>query len=152
MKETHFKVISGIYPVADFMHKRFHFELEELCTFCSAEKETVEHLFFKCQFTMDFWTNMHCWVSLKIPNVSTFTVNDIIYFMDNLDKNISDTVNFVIMMGKYFIHTCKWKSTTPLFAVFLNNFSEYFKSLKCTSNLNRKSSVIYDCIKRSLLF
>ncbi|XP_054865756.1 uncharacterized protein LOC129348729 [Amphiprion ocellaris] len=152
MKETHFKIISGIYPVSDFLHKRFHFELEELCTFCSAEKETIEHLFFNCQHAMDFWTAIHGWISLQIPNVPPFILNDVIYYMDNLDLTISDTVNFVIVMGKFFIHTCKWRSSTPIFAVFLNYFSEYFKSLKFACDINRKSSVLYNSIKRSLLF
>lgn len=30
-----------------------------------------------------------------------------IYFMDNLDPEISDVVNLVIGMAKFYIHTCR---------------------------------------------
>lgn len=151
MKETHFKIISGIYPVADFLHKRFNFELEELCTFCTTEIETIEHLFFSCQHVVKFWTDVHNWISLKI-NIPRLKLTDVIYFMDNLDSKVSDNINFVIVMGKFFIHTCKWKNSTPVFAAFLNYFTEYFRSLRCARGLNRKALRIYDSIKESLLF
>lgn len=152
MKETHFKIISGIYPVTHFLQKRFKMNTDELCVFCSTEKETIEHLFFCCPHVADFWTAIHSWISLKIQNVPSFTLKDVIYFMDNLDLIISDAVNFVIVMGKYFIHTCKWKNTTPIFTVFNNYFVDYFRSLKCIFNLGKKALRVVEAVKKSLLF
>lgn len=151
MKETHFKMISGIYPVTHFLHKRFKFNTEDLWTFCSTEKETMEHLFFSCPHAADFWTAGHSWVSLKIQNVPSFTLKEIIYFMDNLDFNISEAVNLVIVLGKYFIHTCKWKNTTPVFTVFKHYFVDYFRSLKCIFNLCKKELRVVDAVEKYLL-
>lgn len=72
--------------------------------------------------------------------------------MDNLDTDVSDVINVVIILSKYFIHTYKWKNTTPLFPVFLNYCVDYFKSLKYVSNLNKKNAMIYQNIAKSLLF
>ena len=51
IKETHFKVINKMYPVAELLKKRFGFEVDQ-CSFCSNENETVEHLFFLCPITV----------------------------------------------------------------------------------------------------
>lgn len=150
MKETHFRIISDIYPVGDFLYKRFKFESDS-CVFCSSDPETLEHLFFKCQYVDAFWFEIHCWVSLRISNIPSFTSKDL-YFMDNLDSEISDVVSFVIVLCKYFFHSCKWKNASPMFTVFLNYFCHYFKSLKLISNMNKKTAVLYCKITKHLLF
>jgi len=45
VKETHLKIIYKIYPVADFLKKRFKFEVDP-CAFCELADETLEHMFF----------------------------------------------------------------------------------------------------------
>lgn len=74
--------------------------------FCSSEKETVEHLFYTCHYTNVFWSDVHSWICLNIQGVLSFMKQDI-YFMDNLDPEISDVVNLVIGMAKFYIHTCR---------------------------------------------
>ncbi|KAL4000493.1 26S proteasome regulatory subunit N3 [Sarotherodon galilaeus] len=151
MKETHFRIISGIYPVGEFLYKRFNFEAD-FCAFCSSVPETLEHLFFTCQYVNAFWFEIHCWVSLRISNIPSFTSKDVLFFMDNLDSEISDVVNFVIVLCKFFIHVCKWKNASPIFTVFLNYFCQYFKSLKLISTMNKKTAVLYSKITKYLLF
>lgn len=48
----------------------------------------------------------------KIPQVLVYT--------DNLTKEISDKVNIIIIMGKYHIHSCKWKNQKPSLTWFIN--------------------------------
>uniref|UniRef100_A0A3B3HKX7 Reverse transcriptase domain-containing protein n=1 Tax=Oryzias latipes TaxID=8090 RepID=A0A3B3HKX7_ORYLA len=151
MKETHFKIISKIYPVGDFLHKRFKFESEP-CIFCSSETETLEHLFYSCNQVKIFWSDIHNWLSLKILNIPFFSLYDVLFYMENLDPGISDVINVVIILCKHFIHLCKWKNTCPLFSIFLNYFSDYYKCLKCIPNKNKKTTVIYQNISKVLLF
>ncbi len=53
VKETHFKILNKIYPVSEFLKKRFTFEVD-LCSFCNNEDETLEHLFFLCPVSQFF--------------------------------------------------------------------------------------------------
>lgn len=76
-----------------------------------------EHLFF--------WSDVHSWLSLKIDNLPSFTYN-VIYYMDTLNANITNVINLIIL-GKYYIHTCK--SIHPSFPFFICYFVKCFKSL-----------------------
>ena len=149
VKETHFKIISAIYPVNDFLNKRFKFEVD-LCAFCDAEEETTAHLFFECSHTQSFWTDVRCWLSLKIDGIPSPNYIDFIYYLDNLDSNVSDCVNLVFMLGKYHIHCSKWCGSSPNFIVFMSSFTKYFQSLKLIKN--KKAVKMYECICKALLF
>lgn len=150
IKETHFKIIYKIYPVADFLKKRFKFEVDP-CIFCEAAEETLEHMFFSCPLSKTFWSDLHNWLSLKIDNIPSFNLSHILFYMDNVDPPSSDLVNMTVLMGKYHIHCSKWKSSKPSFLWFINNFKLFFSSLK-----NVQSSIIarkmYSDISKQVLF
>ena len=150
IKECHFKIISSIYHCNDFLHRRFKFD-EQPCSFCLAEAESKEHLFYKCFFVRKFWSDIYEWISLKIV-ITRFTYTDVVYFMDNLEKNISDTVNLIILMGKYHIHCCRWNKTTPSFSIFIKFFTKYFQSLKMMVNINKRSIKLRKSLSNYLLF
>ena len=48
-----------------------------LCTFCSAESESLEHLLITCPFTNDFWLDFICWCR---------NVNIVLDGLSNIDK------------------------------------------------------------------
>ncbi len=43
VKETRFKIIQKIYPAAEFLKRRFEFEVDP-CIFCNENEETLEHV------------------------------------------------------------------------------------------------------------
>ncbi len=80
VKETHFKICHKIYPVSNFLHKRFKFD-KAGCAFCDFTDESLEHLFFTCSSSCSSgetlapalnisWTNLNYstphWDYLKI--------------------------------------------------------------------------------------
>lgn len=100
IKETHFKIIYKIYPVADFLRRRFKFDVDP-CVFCEVADETLEHMFFFCPVSNSFWSERHNWLSLKMDNIPTFNLSHILFYMDNIDSSVSDLLDMIIMMGKY---------------------------------------------------
>lgn len=58
VKETHFKIINKIYLVADFLKRRFGFEVEP-CGFCNEAEETLEHTFYLCPVSRTFWLDIN---------------------------------------------------------------------------------------------
>ncbi|XP_024122537.1 uncharacterized protein LOC112143031 [Oryzias melastigma] len=133
VKECHFKVINNIYPVAEFLKKRFNFDVEP-CVFCNSCDETLQHLFFSCQYSKEFWTNIRSWINLKL-DIPHFSISDVLIYMENLDISLVNLINIIILLGKYHIHCCKWRGNKPSFSCFLNEFKLYFKSLKCIKKL-----------------
>lgn len=151
VKETHYKIMFRIYPVSDFIQKRFHFDVDP-CGFCSSFPETLDHLFFYCEVSSKFWFDIHSWLSVKMKTVSPITQQDVLFFKCDLNSSFSDVVNFVLLMGKYHIHTCKWKKCKPSFNIFLCEFVKMFQSLKCLKKLNRKSEKLCFSLSKYLLF
>ncbi len=87
-KETHFKIIIKIYPVAEFLSKRFKFEVSP-CEFCHNSDETLEHVFFSCNVSQSFWTEIKNWLSLKMNEVPAFNISHVLFFVDNLSLSIA---------------------------------------------------------------
>lgn len=128
VKETHFKIINKMYPVSDFLKRRFKFEVD-LCYFCNSEEETVEHLFYSCPVSQSFWSDIENWVSLKMSGIPSFELHHIMYYMDTLDVSVSDIINIVLLLGKYHIHCAKWRNYKPSFPGFINYFKLFFSAL-----------------------
>lgn len=148
-KKTHFKIIINIYPVFEFLKRRFKFEVD-LCSFCNSACETLQRLFFLCPVSAVFWSEIHTWVSRKINDIPQFDVSDVIFYMDNLHPSVSIVINIIILLGKYHIHCSKGRNSKPSFIWFLNDFKQYFMLLK---KLKLSKSVrICDDISNFLLF
>uniref|UniRef100_A0A3P9JF49 Reverse transcriptase domain-containing protein n=1 Tax=Oryzias latipes TaxID=8090 RepID=A0A3P9JF49_ORYLA len=128
VKETHFKIINKYYPVSDFLQSRFKFDVES-CIFCNSNEETLEHLFFSCDYSKEFWTQIRNWINLKL-NIPPFGISDVMLFMENIDDSFSNFINIILLLGKYHIHCCKWRGSKPSFPGFINDFKLYYSSLK----------------------
>lgn len=149
VKETHFKIINNIYPVSEFLKRRFKFEVNQ-CAFCDSACETLHHLFFSCPVSAAFWLELHSWLSLKINDIPQFSISDIIFYMAKQHPSVSTVINIVILLGKYHIHCCKWRNRKPSFTWFINDFKHYFMSLKKLKS--SRFATIYDDISHLLLF
>ena len=53
VKEMQYKILHYIYPTNTYL-SRF-VEIDPKCEFCNIEEETIQHLFFECQYTAGFW-------------------------------------------------------------------------------------------------
>ncbi len=129
VKETHFKIIYKIYPVADFLRKRFKSEGDP-CVFCEAAEETLDRVFFSYRVSEGFWSDLHHWLSLKMNDILTFDLSHILFYIDTLDSYISDMVNMIVLVGKYHIHRSKCSNSKPSFLWFINHLKLFFSSIK----------------------
>ncbi len=48
-------------------------------------------------------------LSVKMETIPPFVLQDIIFLKCDLNNLFLDVVNFVLLLGKYHIHTSKWK-------------------------------------------
>lgn len=128
IKEMQFKIINGYYPSAATLQKRFGFEVEP-CGFCLKEEETIEHLFFSCRVSKDFWNLVIDWLKIKMENIGHVDIEQILYGTINISKNTYTLFNMIIIMGKYHIHKCKWGNKNPCFVLFKSELQTHFASL-----------------------
>ena len=95
-----------------------------MCSFCQSQTESINHLFFLCNISRDFWKDVSDWLQeqLHIP------IN-----LENLDvifgKNIKNeplVLNIIILLGKSHIYRQRCKQLCPRLQLFLIDLKFYY--------------------------
>lgn len=84
-KRPFLNLLIGLFPLftqwhnflCHWVNSKFKFELD-LCSFCNSTCETLQHLFFSCPVSANFWLKIHSWLSFKINDIPSFDVSPII--------------------------------------------------------------------------
>lgn len=129
VKELNFKILNEIYPTKHFLNIRFNIEMNN-CTFCEKDTETLHHLFFDCDVSHAFWSDMWSWLQSKNINILPFSVRIIKFGIFVSDKDVDLVINYLILLGKFFIHKCRYFKSKPSLKSWLNEFKLFSKSLK----------------------
>lgn len=151
VKEMQFKIINGYYPAAEMLKKRFGFEVEP-CGFCSQNVESIDHLFFSCSVTTDFWQDLVDWLSIRIDGMTPLTLTQVLYNNGDPSKELSMLHKVVIIMGKYHIHKCKWQSKRPSLTVLKIELKSFLSSLELLRDSCKEAALICDNGTQSLSF
>ena len=85
----------------------------DLCTFCEEEVESLEHLFFHCKISKDFWNSVFFW--LNELHFEIDALNEIDIMLGYTSKSQFWTLlNHIIITGKQIIFRNRQRKTTPL--------------------------------------
>ena len=88
--------------------KKINLSDNDKCTFCNKEIEEIEHLFYDCLVTENFWKLLVEWIQTYDPNFR-ITRKDV--FLGN--NNFDDLINFLILLAKYVIYRSRCASKNP---------------------------------------
>ena len=136
--------------VLDFQYKVLHrvvalnpllFKMEikdnDKCTFCNDEKETVQHMLYRCKKVRKFWKQVKDWFNSIIDGDIDILETDVI-FGNLTDLTHVKECNAIIILGKYFIYGCKLKENIPILPNFLRRIkSELEVEKEIANNLNQ---------------
>lgn len=145
IKETHFKIMNNIYPSKELLRLRFNIQ-ENNCTFCNADIETTDHLFYYCNTVQSFWVNLQNWIKKAFPSSPTNLTRDNITFgvlMNNKKEELC--FNVVLCLAKFCIHKSKCQKCPHSFSFFKNEFKLYLKSLERMKGLKAMTLYSYLC-------
>lgn len=106
------------------------------CNFCDTEEEDLEHLFFSCNIVQSFWQDIQIWLQSKGIHLGTFTVDEIKFGISGYDKNIEYGINNLLILGKQFIHKCRFFKSKPNATHWRNELKLFTKSLKIIEQKN----------------
>ena len=81
----------------------------DLCSFCDKETESVSHRFWECESALRFWNSLS--LSVSETNVLRIDFNQRNILFGILKCLLS--VNYLILVGKYYIYKCKWLGIIP---------------------------------------
>ncbi len=140
-KEVHFKMLNDIYPCNDLLYRRFNIGVN-VCTFCNADVETLEHLFFSCNLVKTFWEDWQMWLNSNAHFNLSITYRDILFGLQLEDKKKEFGSNNLIILAKFFIHKCRFQKISPIFPMYLNEMKLFKKYVYCCKSL--KALTLYD--------
>lgn len=107
LRSFQYKLLHRIIPTNNFLFK-IHLKDSKYCTFCKTEEETIEHLFFDCSVSYNFW-------SLFRGCVKNFYVDFELDKEKTLlgSKSYSLFLNLLILITKNYIYKCKLREKLP---------------------------------------
>jgi len=114
--------------------------------FCGlkADIESLEHLFYLCQFSKKFWDDLYNWLRLKYE-IPDFNFKTIKYLSFSLSYDIEFLVNNIVLLANYFIHKCRFFKSLPTFLLFHKDLMIFFKALRLVHN--KKALKLYNLLK-----
>ena len=102
----------------------FKWKLQEspYCKYCNIHIDTIEHHFYLCAFSKEFWEKLGKYLTniLDLENTLDFTICEIMFgtgLRRNL-KPINSVLNMAILVGKWYINNCKTNDKKLFFLEF----------------------------------
>ena len=72
----------------------------DLCSFCQTSPETLEHFFYRCSFSTEFWTKFeNVWLTVARKQIKLDYINIILGILDQR----SNLLNYFIILGKLYL-------------------------------------------------
>ena len=84
------------------------------CNFCSEEKESIDHIFRKCPFSRQFWDSLaELFKSTCDSCVNLRFSERFILFGADINMYTNITFDFITLLGKKYIYSCKLENKIP---------------------------------------
>ena len=100
--------------------------------------DTLEHHFYYCPVSTKFWGEvnhfLHNTISVKI-NVSVCEILFGIFNYLNNDSDVFLIINFIILLGKWFLNNCKSSERPVIFSEFVKMLKDKLESIRVCHTL-----------------
>ena len=134
---------------------KFKPEQNHLCSFCNAHSETIQHLFWECRKTKQFWISLSEFINKRAIHSHNFRFTHNLVFFGVCDSIQTDNIcNLIILMAKFYIYRCKVQKNDLNLKVFILELYNRYSIEKCikkNSLVFRTSWAPYDPLFKSLL-
>ena len=89
------------------------------CSFCCSERDSIEHMFWRCRYIRNFWNIVEDQLIEKCPVIANLSLTEnIILFGTDTDFYSDNTFDLIILLVKQYIYRCKVEKCMPTFSVF----------------------------------
>jgi len=94
------------------------FRTNDLCSFCKSQSESLNHLFFHCPYSKQFWNDLEIyWCSISSKRVRLSLQNVLVGIIAENTDPLHLLLNYFIMIGKLF---CGIAEITKFFPIFID--------------------------------
>ena len=120
----------------NYLLKKMNINTEDTCTFCKNAPETLMHLFWSCEVSTQFWTQLLNYIKNKCNiNMVDWTAYDVLFGL-----SMDNGINNILLQAKYFMYGNKMRNQLPSVEVFKKNIISYHNIEKYNSIKDSQSS------------
>ena len=119
------KLYTGIWKIKD----------NNKCEYCKYV-DTLEHHFFWYDQSSVFWNKVQMWSKSNLDTSMNLTVCEILFGIYIENNNSLMTLNFLILIGKYFINRSRNNGDPLFFIKFLSLLKEKIQNITYTKIVN----------------
>ena len=106
------------------------------CSFCAESLENVLHLMYECPHVQNFWRSLNEF--LVENSIPPLPMSRTTILFGNHDEKPNSLANTLILLGKKFVWSAKFKDTVPRLNIFKYVLRDYVSNLKMVSNILQK--------------
>ena len=95
-----YRILNRFLTTNSFMCKIGQ-RIDNVCTFCKKEAETIEHLFVECKRVTNIWSKIQNWIQIKLGIPVVLSKTHILFGIDL--KKCNSAINLIILLSKFYI-------------------------------------------------
>jgi len=99
------------------------------CTFCHQLTETISHILFGCSFSNSFWHEVNEKILSKIKSCRSLSLTYCDAIVGSFEEEM-DLFNYIVILGKSFLWTCRCKEILPSLNHFLRILATKYETEK----------------------
>ena len=108
----------------------------ENCGLCGTEKDSIEHIFWHCGVSQNFWTEFVNLVNEKCPNAHNMRLSKCLVLLGHDDTIMIDSMfSFILLLAKQYIYKCKLDYSQPNMDVFRKKLLSRYRIEEFNSKL-----------------
>ena len=113
IRNFQFKILHNIYP-NNYILSKMGIKESPLCNLCSPFRDSLIHYIWECNKSQQFWRSVAEWIQRIFRIRIDLSLKSIIIgYNYNVNDNDNNTINFLILLAKHYIHCCKWNGVNP---------------------------------------
>ncbi|MCG7878665.1 MAG: reverse transcriptase domain-containing protein [Candidatus Thiodiazotropha endolucinida] len=136
-----FRIIHRIIATNDLLLK-MNIRQSNLCTFCNAEPEKIEHLFWQCNVVNRFWDTVEQWIFATANYMVNIDKHRALFGISSMSPAMQP-INYILIATRHYIYTCRVNSSNLSLLLWKN----YVKKLFETEKLIAIKNSTYDKLK-----
>jgi len=116
LRSFQYKVLNSILYTKKLLCK-IGYVSDPNCSFCHQTTETISHIFFDCSFSISFWNEICEKIFNKLSSCGCLSLEYHEIILGFLTGEM-DLLNYILILGKAYLWTCRCKETKPSFRHF----------------------------------
>ena len=119
-----YRILNRILTTNSFMCKIGQ-RIDDICTFCKKEAETIEHLFVECKVVKNIWSKLQNWIRIELGIPVVLSKTHILFGIDL--KKCNSAINLIILLTKFYIYRIRCQGSTLSFLSLQREIESYYK-------------------------